>query len=132
MRITADTNFFISATQWDNSVANKLLVKLLEKDVKIFTTKEILDEFVKVLQRDFNYNKEEISKILEKVLVFVFLVEPTEKINVIKDDMDDNKVLECAVESKSDSIVTYDKHLLNLKEFRKIKISKPEEIISIV
>jgi|SRR3989344_231065 len=132
MKITADTNFFISATQWDNSVAHKLLRKLLEKDTEIFTTKEILDEFVEVLQRDFDYNKEEISRILEKVLVFVDLVEPTEKLDVIKNDLDDNKVLECAVESKSEYIVTYDKHLLNLKEFRKIKISKPEDIVNII
>ncbi|MBI2044757.1 putative toxin-antitoxin system toxin component, PIN family [Candidatus Pacearchaeota archaeon] len=117
MKITADTNFFISATQWGNSVAHKLLIKLLEKNVEIFTTKEILDEFVEVLQRDFNYIQEETNKILEKILAFVNLVEPTEKINIIKDDIDDNKVLECAIESKSEHIVTYDKHLLNLKEF---------------
>ena len=59
MNITVDTNFLISATQWDNSVAFKLLKRLLEANIKIFTTKDILDEFSEVLQRDFKYNKEE-------------------------------------------------------------------------
>lgn len=128
MRITADTNFFISATQWDNSVAHKLLITLIEKDVEIFTTKEILDEFVGVLQRDFGYNKEQVNNILEKVMVFVTIVEPKEKLDIIKDDPDDNKILECAIVSKSEYVLTYDKHLLNFKEFRSIKIVKPEEI----
>jgi len=35
MRITADTNFFVSATQWDNSVAHKLLIKLIKTNAEI-------------------------------------------------------------------------------------------------
>ena len=42
MKITVDTNFFVSATQWDNSVSHKLLLKLLKTNTEIFTTKEIL------------------------------------------------------------------------------------------
>ena len=129
MKITADTNFLISATQWDNSVAHKLLKKLIEKNAEIFTTKEILNEFSEVLKRDFKYNEEEINDIIETVLAFVRLVEPKEKIDIIKDDLDDNKILECAVASKSEYIVTYDNHLLSLKEFRGVKILKPEELV---
>ncbi len=128
MRIAADTNFFISATQWDNSVAHKLLLTLIKTDAEIFTTKEILDEFGKVLQRDFEYNAKETAEIIKNVLCFATLVEPEEKLDIIKDDPDDNKILECASASQSEYVITYDKHLLNLKEFRGIKIVKPEEI----
>ena len=129
MKITADTNFFVSATQWDNSVAHKLLLKLIKTDAEIFTTKEILDEFAEVLKRDFQYNDEETNDIVETVLAFVRLVEPRERVDVVKDDPDDNKILECAVASKSEYVVTYDNHLLNLKEFRGINIVKPERMI---
>lgn len=128
MKITADTNFLVSATQWDNSVAYKLLLRLIKTDAEIFTTKEILNEFSEVLQRDFEYNEKEVSEIIEKVMGFVTLVEPKEKLDIVKDDPDDNKVLECAIASNSEYILTYDKHLLNLKEFKGIKIVKPEEI----
>ena len=37
----------------------------------------------------------------------------------------DNMVLECAIACKADYIITGDKHLLKLKEFRSIKIVKP-------
>jgi len=61
-------------------------------------------------------------------LLFAKLIESKQKVEIIKDDPDDNKVIECVIESSSDYIVTYDKHLLKLKEYKGIKIIKPEEI----
>ena len=129
MRVTVDTNFLISATQWDYSVAHKLLKKFILSDAKIFTTQDILDETAEVLERDFKYSKSEAKNIIEKILLFADLIEPKQKVDVIKDDPDDNKVIECAIESSSNYIVTYDKHLLKLKEYKGIKIVKPEEIL---
>jgi len=48
-------------------------------------------------------------------------------LSIIKDDLDDNKVLECAKAGKVDFIVSNDKHLLKLKNFEKIKIVSPKE-----
>jgi len=42
---TSELVFLISATQWDYSVSNKLLQKLIRNNAEIFTTKEILEEF---------------------------------------------------------------------------------------
>lgn len=66
MKITADTNFLVSATQWDYSVAHKLLMKLLEKNIQIFTTNKILQEFSEILERDFQYTHKEVAKIVDK------------------------------------------------------------------
>ena len=79
MRVTVDTNFLISATQWDYSVAHKLLKKLILSDVKIFTTKDILDETAEVLERDFKYRKDDAENIIEKILPFAKLVQPKTK-----------------------------------------------------
>ena len=129
MKIAVDTNFLISATQWDYSVSYKLLLKLIRNNDTIFSTKEILDEFAEVLERDFLYSKEDIKSIVEKVLQFLTLVTPSNKIDIVKEDVDDNKIIECAVESKAEYIFSYDKHLLNLKEFQGIKIVRPEEAL---
>jgi len=131
MKITLDTNFLISATQWDNSVAFKLLRKILDTNIKIFTTKEILDEFSEVLQRDFKYNKEETTNILEEVLSFVNIIETQERIKIVKDDPDDDKIIECALASNSDYLITYDRHLLKIKEYKSIKIITPEEMLKL-
>src|SRR3989344_2774160 len=131
MNITVDTNFLISATQWDNSVAFKLLKRLLEANIKIFTTNDILDEFSEVLQRDFKYNKEETTNILEEILVFVNIIEAQEKIKIVKDDPDDDKIIECAIASNSNYLVTYDRHLLKIKKYKSIKIITPEEMLKL-
>ncbi|MEK6808127.1 MAG: putative toxin-antitoxin system toxin component, PIN family, partial [Nanoarchaeota archaeon] len=125
-------NFLISATQWDYSVAHKLLKKMILSDAEIFTTQDILNETAEVLERDFGYNKVEVKNIIEKILLFSKLIETKQKVDVIKDDPDDNKVIGCAIESSSDYIITYDKHLLKLKEYKGIKIMKPEEILKII
>ena len=122
-----DTNFLISATQWDYSVAHKLLKKFILSDAEIFTTQDILDETAEVLERDFEYSKGDAENIIEKILLFAKLIKTKQKIDVVKDDPDDNKVIECAIESSSDYIITYDKHLLKLKDYKGIKIITPEE-----
>lgn len=129
MRITADTNFLISATQWDASVSHKLLLKLISLDAEVYTTEEILEEFTEILERDFRYPSQEANAIKETLLGFVYLVAAEEKIDIVKDDPDDNKILACAIASRSDYILTYDKHLLRIKEFKGIKIVQPEELL---
>ena len=129
MRIVIDTNFLVSATQWDYSISHRLLEKLIREDAEIFTTKEILEEFAEVLKRDFLYNEEETNSLIEIVLQFIKLVIPSKKIDIIKEDADDNKIIECALESKAKYIISYDKHLLKLKEYEGIKIVRPEDFI---
>src|SRR3989338_11404400 len=120
MAVTFDTNVLLSATLWDGSVAQKLLVDLIRQNVTINSTTEILTEYQKVLKRDFGFSDKEITEIIEKVLSFITLVNPAIKIDIVKDDPDDNKIVECALESKSNYIITYDNHLLKLKEYKGI------------
>lgn len=127
MVVTFDTNALLSATLWDGSVAQKLLFDLTRQNVKIYSTTKILSEYRKVLKRDFDFSNAEITKIMEKILSFVNLVSPTIKLEIVKDDPDDNIIIECAFESKSKYIVTYDKHLLNLQEYMGIRMIRPEE-----
>jgi len=127
MVVTFDTNVLLSATLWDTSVAQKLLFDLIRQGVKIYSTTEILSEYQEVLKRDFDFSDEEVSEIMEKVLAFVTLINSQIRIKVVKDDPDDDKIIECALESASTYIITYDKHLLNLKEYNGIRIIRPEE-----
>ena len=124
-----DTNVLISATLWDNSVAQKFLFKCIKENVQIFSSQEIIEEYKEILARDFDYNEQEIGEILERVLQFLTPVTPSNKVDIVKEDADDNKIIECAVESDSEYIISYDKHLLKLKEFQGIKIVRPEEAL---
>lgn len=132
MVVTFDTNVLLSATLWDGSVAQKLLFDIIRQGIRIYSTIEILSEYQEILKRDFDFSDEEVSGIMEKVLAFVTLIDPKIKVNVVKDDPDDDKIIECALESESKYIITYDKHLLNLKEYNGMRIIKPEEARAIL
>ncbi len=126
MVVTFDTNALLSATLWDGSVAQKLLYDLIRQNVKIHSSLDILNEYQKVLKRDFDFSDEDVAEIMEKVLAFVTLVKPSMKVDVVKEDADDNIIVECALESNSKYIITYDPHLLRLKKYKGIQIIKPE------
>lgn len=129
MHVVFDTNVLISSTLWDGSVAQKLLFKLVHFDVPIFSSTEILVEYQKVLKRDFGYIDEELIDIIEKILSYVTIVKPLKKIDVVREDPEDNKIIECAIASSAECIITYDHHLLKIKNYGNIKIITPEEAI---
>jgi uncharacterized protein len=63
---------------------------------------------------------------------FARKVKPTERLYVVRDDPDDDRILECASAARSDYIVTGDKHLLELKKFRDIPIIKVADFLGIM
>jgi uncharacterized protein len=131
-RVVLDTNVLISATLWQNSNANKLLRKLIIFDVHIFVSKEILLEYQKVLKRDFNYPDNKISEIILKILSFSNFIEVNRELVVVEEDPDDNKILACALECSAEYLLTYDKHLLTIKNYESVKIIKPEDAIGLI
>ncbi len=60
------------------------------------------------------------------------LVEPSTRIKIVKDDPEDDKFVETALEGDADFIVTQDKHLLKLKDYQGIKVITPEEFLKIL
>jgi putative PIN family toxin of toxin-antitoxin system len=131
-KIVFDTNVLISSTLWDNSVAQKFLFKCVRENVKIFSSQEIIEEYKEILARDFDYKEQEIGEVLERVLQFLTLITPSKKVDVVREDPDDNVIIECALESRAEYIISYDKHLLKIKEFQGTKIVRPEEAISLI
>ena len=122
LKVVSDTNTLISAVISNGNEYQILrLVKL--KKVQLVLSYEILWEFEDVIKRQkFGFSKEQIEKALEQVKSISKIVEPNIKLEVIKEDPDDNKVIECASEGKADYIVSGDNHLLDLKKYEGIKI----------
>jgi putative PIN family toxin of toxin-antitoxin system len=136
MKISTDTNVLISSTFWSGD-SNKILEKVENQEIELVLSKEIIEEFSNVLEykeiKDKIKNKNlEMKRTIEKIISLSILVEPILKFNVIKEDPEDNKVLECAVEGNVDYILTNDNHLLKLKEFKEIKIVTPKEFLEIL
>lgn len=133
-KLVLDTNTLVSAFFWEGN-ESELFEKIEEGKAKLFISKEILDEVEDVLNRDkfkevilkTNQNPDEI---IQKIISISHLVIGSElNINVCRDSKD-NKFIECAVNANADYIVSGDKDLLVLRNYKKIKIIKTSEILN--
>jgi len=130
MRVVLDTNIFISGIFWSGA-SEKVLYALADDKFKLVISSEIIAELIKTLMNfkiALSFN--EILLWLSIILWKSELVESNIKINIVKEDPDDNKFIEAALAGKAEFIVSQDNHLLKLKEHDGIKIVKPEEAIS--
>ena len=125
-RVVLDTNIFISAAFWKGN-PHIILEKAIDHQFDLFVSQEIIAEIKEALTLDFSLRETEIDIYIESVINFAQLVEPKERLQILNSDGD--RILECAVESKADFIVTGDNHLLKLREFRKIRILSPKEFL---
>ncbi|HLD57876.1 MAG TPA: putative toxin-antitoxin system toxin component, PIN family, partial [archaeon] len=77
------------------------------------------------------FTDDQKERFLAIVCEVAAVVETSGAINVIKEDPDDNVILESAIVAGANFIVSGDPDLLNLKEFNGIKIVKPREFVEI-
>lgn len=130
MRVLLDTNVLISAIFWGGT-PRQILKTALEKKIELVSSAELLVELQRVLET-FETEKEQIEKIINNLLGILTLVDGTKKIDVIKKDPSDNKVLECAISARADLIVSGDTHLKELKKYEGIRIVSPAEVWKIL
>jgi len=135
MKITADTNTLISATFWYGD-SFKVINKIENKELDLILSKAIIKEFFGVLhyeeiQTKIKDKNLEMKRTVAKIAAISSIVEPKQKFNVCE-DRKDNMILECAFEGKVDYIISQDKHLLKLREFKGINIKTPEEFLRIL
>lgn len=121
MRVVFDTNIFVSAFVIPGSLAEKAVLKTIKGDDVLLLSREMVDELLSILSTKFSRNREEISRVAVILSEIAEWVSPTIRINVLKDEAD-NRVLECAVFSQADIIVTGDKGMLRLTRYGKTKI----------
>ncbi|HLC19766.1 MAG TPA: putative toxin-antitoxin system toxin component, PIN family [Candidatus Nanoarchaeia archaeon] len=133
MKITVDTNVLISATFWTGA-SDKIISKVEAKLIQLVLSKEIIKEYAGVLDyeeiKTKIRNKNLVMKhTVSKIISLSTIIEPTEKFFAVKDDPDNNKILECAVAGRVDFIVSNDKHLLKLQKFENISIVSPDDFV---
>jgi len=104
------------------------------EDVEVYISEAILKEISRVLvypkiEQLLEESGVSIEEIIQKIIEKSNVIKPKIKLNVIQEDPEDNKILECAKESEVDSIVSGDKHLLELREYDDMKIITPRQFI---
>lgn len=127
-----DTNILVSAWFWEGN-ESKLIESVEEGFIHGYSSKQLVEELCRTLRYPkFNLSQDEVESIRNYYLLIFKIVSPKQAINIILEDPSDNMVLECALEAEADYIVSGDHHLLNVGEFRGVKIVTAAELLKIL
>lgn len=127
-----DTNILVSAWFWEGN-ESKLIESVEEGFIHGYSSKQLVEELCRTLRYPkFNLSQDEVESIRNYYLLIFKIVSPKQAINIILEDPSDNMVLECALEAEADYIVSEDHHLLNVGEFRGVKIVTAAELLKII
>ncbi|HTU47385.1 MAG TPA: putative toxin-antitoxin system toxin component, PIN family [Bryobacteraceae bacterium] len=128
LRVTADTNVYISALQFAGQPL-RILELALQESISLWASPVIMQEIVEVLRGKFGRSEADVEEIMLHLARVTQIVVPIERVYAVEDDLDDNAILECAIASHSDFIVSGDRHLLRLGEHRGIPIVRVVEFL---
>jgi putative PIN family toxin of toxin-antitoxin system len=130
IRAVADTNVLVSALLKDGP-SRRIIRLAADKKIELYLSSEIMGEFGKVLARDFKYNERMVEKAQDAMLANMITIETKTTLNVVSKDPTDNKILECAVDAKAEYVLSYDRHLLELKHYKEISIMTPDSFLTL-
>ncbi len=123
-KVILDTNILLVSIS-SKSKYHWIYENLLGKDYDLYISNEILMEYEEVISKKYN------SSIARDVIKALLVLPNVHKISIyykwslIKQDIDDNKFVDCAINSNAHLLVTNDKHFNILKElnFPKVRIT---------
>jgi putative PIN family toxin of toxin-antitoxin system len=132
MKIVIDSNIFVSSFFWGGN-PQKVFDRVINGLDELFITDEIIEKIASVMgNRKFNANSSEIEDYVEIIEKYSKKTVSKNVPESISRDKDDDKILQCGFNGNVDFIITGDKDLLVLKEYKAIKIMTPKDYLEIV
>lgn len=122
-RVTADSNVYVSAWVFGGKPM-QVLEMALEEGIELFISDAILNETLRILRDRFHRTEEDVEEAERFITSITTHVYPAQRLDVVPRDKDDNRIVECAVESGSELMVSGDKHLLEIDGFKGIRIRR--------
>src|SRR3990172_9319964 len=130
MRAVLDTNVIVSAVLSPGSPPDSILRASRRGALDLVTSAPLLRELDDVLGRPriterLGWTPEERASFIAALADFAVIVAPKKKLQVIKADPADNRVLEAAIAGSVDYVVSGDRDLLELGTYERIPIVTP-------
>ena len=133
LKIVVDTNVLLVSIS-DRSEFHWLYKGIINGNFDIAVTTEILNEYDEIISKKWHPEvaKDVLRTLLE--LPNIFLIDIYFHLNLISDDPDDNKFVDCAFSANAQYLVSNDRHLKILKEipFPQIPLVTIQEFKKIV
>ena len=131
-KVVIDTNVFVSGFTFKGK-PREVLDLVWRGDIEVCIFPFILKELEETLKKDFGWDRDQIKHTKEKIKAKTIIVHPKNKVSVIQEKDDDNRILECAVEGRVQYLISGDrKHLLPVKEYQRTKILSPAEFLKLL
>ncbi len=130
IKIVLDTNILISSLLFKGELSGIVDLWKEGRIIPMFS-RETFREFKKVLEYPkFSLTRQEINLIIdEEVLPYFEIIEIIDKVRGVCRDGDDDKFIACAVNASADFIVSGDKDLLDIYEYKSIRIIGALELL---
>jgi putative PIN family toxin of toxin-antitoxin system len=134
MRVVADTNIVVSGLLW-RGLPRRVLDAARDGIIELSTSAVLLEELEDVLSRERFAPRLEAAKVTahELVLGYAALATVVEAVSiepVILADPDDDAVLACALAAQCEVITSGDSHLLDLQQYKEVRILTASELVS--
>ncbi len=132
LKVVIDTNVFVSGLTFKGK-PREVLDLIWRGDIEACISSFILKELEETLKKDFSWDRDQIKHTIEKIKARTTLIQAKNKVSVIKENADDNRILECAIWGKVQYLISGDrKHLLPLKEYQGTKIISPSDFLKLL
>jgi hypothetical protein len=136
-KAVCDTNVIISGLIAHSGGPYELLEAWCRGEFVLLVSEAIVSKVTEVLGRPFFRNKrgiteEDIARVREVLGTDAVVVSPKSHLQVIEDDPDDDRILECALDGEADYLVSGDHHLLGLRRYRGISVVTTRQFLMIL
>jgi len=129
IKVVLDSNILISSFFWKGPSRHIVDLAIAQK-IDSITSSDILEEIESVLYEDFiNVPYERIEGMVRDILSYSHLILPRKITVKGLRDIKDVKIIACALSAKADYIVTGDKDLLIIKEYKGLRIITPRAFL---
>jgi len=126
MRVVVDTNVFVSS--FFGGYPRQVIDLWRQGEMTLCLSKEIVDEYIRVLQR-LGLEEEELEEILSLFArgFHCLFTSKTPSLRIIDEDPADDKLFECAVALKAEYIISGDAAVVRVENYMGIKVIGPKE-----
>lgn len=132
-KVVFDTNVWVSILL-KKTLSQEFVPIIEDGEITVYVSHQLLHELARVLRYPRLQDMLRGAEVSEEAALAAVvrsstLVRPRHVVREIEKDPPDNRVLECALSSRSRTVVSGDRHLLELETFRGIRILKPREFL---
>ena len=128
MKIVLDTNVIVSALVF-GGLPRRVFEMVESGSFSFYYSPAIETETYRVLRDTFGWDEEKLERYLPALWRLGERVVTRIRVRAVRDDPDDDRIIECAVASAAEAIVSGDGHLLKMKSYKGIQILSPKELL---